>query len=60
MLSIKIHVGKDMDTFHYYSDVLDHNTGIWWRCENGKMMDLRGYLDDVDDELLHEKEQNQG
>ena len=29
MISIKIHVGKDMDSGHYVWDILDYNTGTW-------------------------------
>ena len=29
MISIKIHVGKDMDIGHYVWDILDYNTGTW-------------------------------
>ena len=60
IVSIKINVGKDMGSCRYYSDVLDHNTGIWWICDNEKMTDFRGYLDNVYDGLLHEKGKNRG
>ena len=35
--SIKINVGQYMDGCNYYFDVLDYNTGPWWRCDDDKI-----------------------
>ena len=37
LVSIKIHVGNDMDQGHYVCDVLDYNTGTWWNCDDKKI-----------------------
>ena len=33
LVSIKLHIGNDMDQGNYVCDVLDYNTGTWWNCE---------------------------
>ena len=54
LFSIKIHVGKYIYSFHYYCDVLSHRIVTYWGCDNERMTDLRGYLDNVYNELLNE------
>ena len=34
LVSIKLHISKDMDIGHYVCDVLGYNTGTWCRCDN--------------------------
>ena len=36
LASIKLHIGNDMDKGHYVCDLLDHNTGTWWNCDDEK------------------------
>ena len=36
IVSIKIHIGNDMDEVKYVCDVLDYNTGTWWNCDDEK------------------------
>ena len=60
MVSIKIHVGKDMDSVHYYWDALYSNTETCWRCDDAKIMYFRGYSGNVYNELLHGNEQKTG
>ena len=33
IVSIKPHIGNDMDKVHYVCDVLDYNTRTWWNCD---------------------------
>ena len=42
LVSINIHEGKDMDSINYYCDILDYNTGTWWRCDDKRIIDFRG------------------
>ena len=34
LVSIKLHVRKDMDSGHYICDVLDYNSGTWCNCDD--------------------------
>ena len=34
LVSIKLHIGNDMDQGHYVCDVLDYNTVTWWNCDD--------------------------
>ena len=36
LVSIKLHIGNDMDKGRYVCDVLDYNTGTWWNCDDEK------------------------
>ena len=49
IVSIKIHVGQDMDSGQYYCGVLDYNTGTWWRFVDYKITNFRGYPENVYD-----------
>ena len=33
--------GNSMSTGHYYCDILEFNTGIWWRCDDDNITQLR-------------------
>ena len=57
LVSIKNNIGKDMDSGHYYCDILDYNKVTLWRYDNEKISEFRGYPDNVYDELLLENEQ---
>ena len=54
LVSIKINVGKYMDSGNYYCDVLYYNIGTWWICDDYRILNFRGYPDNVYDELSHE------
>ena len=60
MVSIKIRVGKDIDSGNSYWYVLDYNTGTWWICEDETITNFGGYPENVYDELSHENEKIQG
>ena len=34
IVSIKLHIGNDLDKGHYVCDILDYNTGIWWNYDD--------------------------
>ena len=34
IVSIKYHIGNDLDQGQYICDVLDYNTGTWWKCDD--------------------------
>ena len=34
LVYIKYHIGNDLDQGHYIYDVLDYNTGTWWKCDD--------------------------
>ena len=36
IVSIKLHIGNDMEQGNYLCDVLDYNTGTWWNCDDQK------------------------
>ena len=42
-VSIKLHIGKSMDSGHYVCDVLDHNKGTWRNCDDDTMTNYSGY-----------------
>ena len=46
-VSIKLHVGEDMDCGQQVCDVLDHNKGTWWICDDEIITNYSGYLDNV-------------
>ena len=49
-----------MDGVNWYCDALNYNRVTWFKCDDDKIVEFRGYPDNVYDELLHENEQNQG
>ena len=60
IVSIKIHVGKDVDSGHYVCDVLDYNTGTWWNCDDETIINYSGYPYNVYNDLSNETEQKKG
>ena len=36
IVSMKLHIGNDMDQGHYVCDVLDYNTLTWWNFDDEK------------------------
>ena len=57
LVSINLHIGKDMDNVHYVCDVLEYNTGTWWNYDDDTIPQYPGYLMNVCDELLIEKKE---
>ena len=57
IISIKFHIGKDMDKVHYVCDVLYYNTGTWCNYDNDTITQYPGYPMNVYDELLINKKQ---
>ena len=43
LVSIKFHIGNDLDQGHYLCDVLDYNTGTWWKCDDEIVIEYPGY-----------------
>ena len=33
-MSLINHDGDSLNCVHYFSDIFDANTGIWWRCDD--------------------------
>ena len=54
LVSIKIHIGKYMDSGHYFCYVLDYNTVRWRNCDDGTITYYSGYPDNVYDNLSNE------
>ena len=52
IVSIKLHIGKDMDKGYYVCDVLDRNTGTWRNCDDDTITQYPGYPINAYDELL--------
>ena len=60
MVSIKIHIGKGMDSGHYVCDVLDYNTGTWYNFDDGIIIHYSVYSENVYDNLSNENEPKRG
>ena len=59
-VSIKLHIGNDMDKGNYVCDVLDYNTGTWWNCDDDTITQYPGYPMNVYDDLSIDKKQKRG
>ena len=59
IVSIKIHIGNDMDKGHYVCDVLDYSTWIWRNCYNNTIPQYPGYPTNVYSDLSIDKKQKQ-
>ena len=55
IVSIKLHIGNDMDKDHYICDVLDCNIGTWWNCDDDTITQYPGYSMYVYDNLSIDK-----
>ena len=53
IVSVKIHVGQDIYSGHYYCDLFYYNTVTWWVCDDDKITNGRGYPENLYDELSH-------
>ena len=47
VVSIKLHIGKDMDKGHYVCGLLDYNTGTWWNYYDETITQYPGYPSNV-------------
>ena len=56
-VSIKLHIGKDMDKDHYSCDVLDYNRVTWWNYDDETITQYSGYTMNLYDELLIDKKE---
>ena len=51
LVSIKYHIGNDMNKGHCVCDVLDYNIGTWWNCDVDTITQYPGYTMNVYDNL---------
>ena len=56
LVSVKIHIDKDMDSGPYVCDVLYYNTVTWWGCCYDTITNYSGYPENVCNNLSHENE----
>ena len=47
LFSINYHGGYSNNTGHYYCKILDFNNGIWWRCGDDIITQLRVIIDNI-------------
>ena len=57
LVSINLHIGKDMDKGHYVCDVLYYNTGTWSDHDDDTITEYPGYSLNLYNELLIDKEE---
>ena len=57
IISIKLHIGDDMDKSHDVCDVLDYNTGTWWNYNDETITQYPGYPPNVYNDLSNSKKQ---
>ena len=57
---IKIHIGNDVDSVHYFCDVLYYNTVTWCNFDDYTITKYLGYPENVYDNLSKENEQKRG
>ena len=55
LVSIKYHIGNDMDQGHYICDILDYSTGKWWKCDDEIITKYPGYPINVYNEFSSDK-----
>ena len=60
LVSIKLHIGTDMDKGQYVCYVLDYNTGTWWNCDDEKITQYPGYPMNVCNDLSFYNKQRKG
>ena len=60
LVSIKLHIGNNMDKCHYVFDVLDYNIGTLWNCDDETITKYPGYPTNVYNDLLSDKKQKKG
>ena len=57
LVSIKLHIGNDIDMGHCVCDVLYYNTGTWWNCDDATITKYSGYPKNVYDSSSIDNEQ---
>ena len=55
LVYIKYNIGNDLDQGHYECDVLDYNTGTWWKCDDEIVTKYPGYPMNVYNEVSSDK-----
>ena len=60
LVSIKYHIGNDLDQGHYICDVLDYNTGTWWEFDDEIVTKYPGYPMNVYNEVSSDKKTKKG
>ena len=60
LVSIKLHIGYDVDKGHYVCDVLDYNTGTRRNCYDETITQYPGYPMNVHNDLSSDKKQKKG
>ena len=60
LVSIKLHIGNDMDKGHYVCDVLDYITGTLWDCDDDTITQYTGYPINIYNDLSIYKKQKKG
>ena len=51
LVSIKLHIGNDMDIGHYICDILDYNKGKCWNCDDETITQYPGYSMNIYNDL---------
>ena len=59
IVSIKLHIGNDIDKGHYVCYVLYYNTGTWWNFDDDTITQYPGYLINLYCDLSIDKKQKQ-
>ena len=60
IVSIKLHIGNDMDSGQYVCDIIDYNTGTWWNCDVDTITKHLRYTNYVYGNLSKKYEQKKG
>ena len=55
LVSIKYHIGNDMDQGHYICNILDYSTGTWWKYDDEIITKYPGYPMNVYNEFSSDK-----
>ena len=55
LVFIKYHIGNDLDQGHYVCDVLDYNTGTWWKFDDEIVTKYPGYPKNFYNEVYSDK-----
>ena len=59
LVSIKLHIGNDMDSGHYVCDLLDYNIGTWCICDDDTITQYPEYPINLYDDLPIDDKQKQ-
>ena len=50
-----IHYGNSLDSGHYFSDIFDVNTGIWWHCDDDEINKISDFPEGVYNRESHKQ-----